>query len=147
MKMSHMSQWGLLVGLLLAACTRVEQRKAVPPAARPAVAVKGDVPAEAEVAKFIAKYQDPLNANKSTEFNATFGRPRLRPQIMEEFRERGKIPFAISVDFSRYEMAPGGRDIEGISSIMDGHADIAVLDADGKCVDRQRKDLALLCPS
>ena len=149
-----------LLALAFAACSRVsEQTDAVPPAA--AAKATGSVPSEAEIAAFLPFWQDPSDKHKSIRLDATFGVPPFRPQVMEEFRERGKVPFAVSVSLAWYEVEPQdgrsgpftqGTDVSvmqmtDVSVIMDGKADIAVLDADGNLVDRQRKDLSLLCPS
>ena len=138
-----------LLLLLGAACSRVGEKPAVVAGAdggEPAVAV---IPTDAEIADFVSAWQDPEDASKSIRFEVGFGGARLMPQIMEEFRERGKIPFVIAVDFYQMVEEPlvRVRREVGIYSIMDGQAEIAVLDADGKIVDRVRRDLALLCPS
>jgi len=162
---------------MCAACKRDRAVEvAVPP---PGAAASAAIPTDAEIANFIAAWQDPEDANKSIRFDVTFGTADLMPQVMDEFRGRGKIPFCISVNFYRQELEPmsnpwGRRGQEeetrataepirwdmdaqpqlvrvlqmvNIYSIMDGQAEIAVLDADGRIVDRVRKDLALLCPS
>ena len=179
-------KWWLPCLLLMAcaACKRdkvgvvVEQTAAPVPVA----VAKAGIPSEAEIAAFIEAWQDPEDANKSVRFDVTFGPARLIPPIMGEFRERGKIPFTVSVNFYRQEnepmLSPWGRRIShtetpcgrfetlgwsgasdaqpqlmrvlqmvNIYSIMEGEAEIAILDADGKVVDRTRKALGLLCPS
>ena len=167
-----------LLCLLLLACAACKQDRAVGVVTPlPAVTVNAGIPTDAEIASFIAAWQDPDDANKSIRFDVTFGPAGLMPQVMDEFRERGKIPFCISVNFYRMEKEPMGNpwgrrgqeadlratpinwdmdaqpqlvrvlQMVNIYSIMDGQAEIAVLDADGKIVDRVRKDLALLCPS
>ncbi|MCL1920755.1 MAG: hypothetical protein FWG50_06710 [Kiritimatiellaeota bacterium] len=163
-----------LLLLLCAACSRVQtkQTKAPPPQQA------ADIPSEAEIAAFIPLWQDPEDGNKSIRFDVTFGVARLRPQVMDGFRARGKIPFAVSVNFARHEDEPwddpwGRKPVEdarardlgwpgaaemrpqlvrvlrmvNVYSIMDGEAEIAVLDADGNVVDRTRQALGLLCPS
>jgi len=180
------SQWSLFFVIMLscAACRRDKAADVVAPTAPPPAAVNADLPTDAEIANFIAAWQDPDDANKSIRFDVTFGTASLMPQVMDEFRERGKIPFTVSVNFYRMEVEPmrnpwggRGRSLNGVDedvraeklgwfndmdaqpqlvrvlqmvniySIMDGQAEIAVLDEDGKIVDRVRKDLALLCPS
>jgi len=130
-----------LLVLMCAACSRVGEQKPTA-AAVDGGGAPGDIPTDAEIAGFISTWQDPEDANKSVVFAATFDIAHLRPHVMEEFRERGKIPFVISVDFVRHE-----GELANDYSIMDGQIEIAVLDADGKIVDRQTKPLDLLCPS
>jgi len=178
------SRW-FLIPLVLLACAACKRDRAVEVAVPPLdVTVDAGIPTDAEVANFIAGWQDPEDANKSIRFDVTFGAANLMPHDMGEFRGRGKIPFVISVNFYRQEVEPmrnpwnerghnlngvgddaraeklgwfGGADAQpqlvrilqmvNIYSIMDGQAEIAVLDADGKIVDRQTKPLDSLCPS
>ena len=144
------SQWILFLVVMLscAACRRDKAVEVVEPETPPAAAAaKADIPTDAEVAAFVAEWKDPSDADKSIRFDVTFGVPPFMPHIMNEFRERGKIPFTVSVNFYRLEADSDSWRRMNVYSIMDGQAEIAILDADGRVVDRTRKDLALLCPS
>ena len=129
----------LVIGCVCVACKRENAQTVAAPVGTPA-----GVPTEAEIANFIARYQDPADASKFVFFNATFESARLRPDQMEGYRTRGKIPFTISVSLSRAEQKETWIDHY---AIMEGQVKIAVLDADGKLADRQEEDLASLCPS
>lgn len=136
--------------LLLAVCAACRQETAVVvQTTAPAVAAGGrGVPSEAEIAAFVEKhYPDPSSRDQWIGFEVEFGVARLRPPIMGEFRERGKIPFVVSVNFYRQEQDRLNARFVNFFSLMDGQAEIAVLDAEGNLVDRTRQDLGLLCPS
>ena len=141
-------QWILfsIVMLSCAACRRDKAVEVVEPATPPPAAVaKADIPTDADRENFLLRYSE--SPGEETVFHVTFDTARLIPPVMNEFRERGKIPFAISVDFATRKPDPFDPRFVNHFSIMEGQAEIAVLDADGRVVDRTRKDLALLCPS
>ena len=133
----------LSVGLLVLMCAACSRDNEPAPVAPPAAAQKGDVPSEVEIAGFLPMWQDPENEGVSVEFDIAFEGVPLSPAAADEFRERGKVPFVIGVGFAKYNRHRPGRS----EIIMEGQAEIAVLDAEGNLVDRQRKDLELLCPS
>jgi len=135
-----------LLLLMCAACKREKTGAVVGQATVPVVAkVNADIPSEAERTNFLWRYSEA--SREETVFAVTFDTARLVPPLMDEFRTRRKIPFIISVDFAVRRPDPFDPRFVNHLSIMDGQADIAVLDADGRVVDRVRKDLALLCPS
>jgi len=135
----------LVAGLMCAACKRDRVQTTAVPTAAP-VDVSGDVPSEEEIAAFVSTWQDPSDANTSIHFDVEFNVVRLSPYALEAFRQRGKIPFAISVNFYRYDPVEALQ-LVNTYSIFEGDAEIAVLDADGRLVVRQRQGFASLCPS
>jgi len=139
------SYWKLFLSVLLVAglmCVACKQRRAQTTVAPVSADERAGIPTEAEIANFMPRYQDPSDDKKVIVYRVTFG--AARPRLMEDGRTHGKIFFAVGVDFYKQEMAGGW---PNTYAIMDGYADVVVLDADGALVDRQRKDLALLCPS
>ena len=135
------------MGLLCVACKRENAQTtttSVPVLVD--VSTPDGVPTEAQIAQFMSRYQDPTDDKKMIVLNVKFGAVRIfNPDLIADYRTRGKIPFGVSVDLHRVEA--GGFWGPNEYSIMDGLAEIVVLDADGKRVDRQQKDLASLCPS
>jgi hypothetical protein len=147
------AQWKLFAGVLLGAglmCVACKRESA--PTTTTAAPVPVDVgtpegvPTEAEIAQFMSRYQDPSDDKKMIMFNVKFGSVRFYdPNLLTDYRTRGKIPFGVAVDFHRAEV--GGPWGVNEYAIMEGHAEIVVLDADGKLIDRQQKEIASLCPS
>jgi len=144
-----MNGYVLCLCLLLLTCAACKQDAAKVDGAEPVVpgAVAGGtpVPTEAEIAEFLPHYSDAPGSQ--TLFEVEFGTAHLPPPMLDDFRTRGKIPFTVSVVFYRQEQDMLDSRFANNFAIMDGQAEIAVLDADGRVVDRARKDIALLCPS
>jgi len=142
--------WNFFIGALLAAgcvcvaCKQDARTATVTPTPADTSASDG-IPTDAQIAHFMSRYQDPSDNNKVIIFNAKFGAIRFyTPDLQNDYRARGKIPFGIAAELVRQEKT--GMWVNTYA-IMDGLVDIVVLDADGKLVDRQKKDFASLCPS
>ncbi len=106
--------------------------------------VETAVPSEKIVKSFITSLKLNPDGKETVELRVN-ARPAVLPKrVMEIYKQKGTIPFAISVELNKNIETEGGTETQ---SIFDGKATIVVADRDGKVVNHKTEDLSALCPS
>jgi len=102
------------------------------------------VPSEQIVKSFITSLKVKPDNKETVELRVN-ARPAVLPKrVMAIYKQKGTIPFAISVELNKNIETEGGTETQ---SIFDGQATIVVADKDGKVVNHKTEDLSALCPS
>jgi len=106
--------------------------------------VETAVPSEQIVKSFITSLKVKPDNKETVELRVN-ARPAVLPKrVMAIYKQKGTIPFAISVELNKNIETEGGTETQ---SIFDGQATIVVADKDGKVVNHKTEDLSALCPS
>jgi len=106
--------------------------------------VETAVPSEQIVKSFITSLKVKPDNKETVELRVN-ARPAVLPKrVMEIYKQKGTIPFAISVELNKNIETEVGTETQ---SIFDVKATIVVADKDGKVVNHKTEDLSALCPS
>lgn len=106
--------------------------------------VETAVPSEQVVKSFVTSVKLKPDGKETVELKVN-ARPAVLPKrVMEIYKQKGTIPFAVSVELNKNSETEGGTETQ---SIFDGQATIVVADKDGKVVNHKTEDLSALCPS
>jgi hypothetical protein len=102
------------------------------------------VPSAEVIKSFVTTAKDKPDGKTTFQFNANFKPAVLPAKSMELYRSKGKIPFAISVELLKTITTADGPEEQ---NVFEGAANIVVVDAEGKIVNKKQEDMSALCPS
>jgi hypothetical protein len=102
------------------------------------------VPSEKEIKSFVTSAKLTPESKETVELVVNAKLAVLPKRAMEAYRQKGKIPFSISVELNKNKETEEGTEKQ---SIFDCSANIVVADKDGKIVSQKTEDLSALCPS
>jgi hypothetical protein len=102
------------------------------------------VPSEKEIKSFVTSAKLTPESKETVELVVNAKPAVLPKRSMETYRQKGKIPFTISVELNKNKETEEGTEKQ---SIFDCSANIVVVDKDGKIVSQKTEDLSALCPS
>ena len=102
------------------------------------------VPSAEVIKSFVTTAKEKPDSKTSFQFNAFFKPAILPARSMEIYREKKKIPFAVSVELLKKTATEEGAEDQ---NVFEGAAKIVVVDDTGKIVTQKQEDLSALCPS
>jgi len=106
--------------------------------------VETAVPSEQVVKSFITSFKLKPDGKETVELKVNARQAVLPKRVMEIYKQKGTIPFSVSVELNKNIETESGVETQ---SIFDGQAMIVVADKDGKVVNHKTEDLSALCPS
>jgi hypothetical protein len=106
--------------------------------------VETAVPSEQVIKSFVTSFNLKPDGKETVELKVNARQAVLPKRVMEIYKQKGTIPFAISVQLNKNIETEVGTETQ---SIFDGKATIVVADKDGKVVSHKTEDLSALCPS
>lgn len=102
------------------------------------------VPSAEVIKSFVTTAKDKPDGKTTFQFNVNFKPAVLPAKSLELYRSKGKIPFSVSVELLKtITMADGPEE----QNVFEGAANIVVVDAEGKIVNKKQEDMSALCPS
>lgn len=102
------------------------------------------VPSEATVKAFVTSVREKADSKETLDLHVSFKPAILPPRAMEIYKQKGKIPFSVSVELQKKIETEEGIEKQ---SIFEGQASIVVVDETGAVVNKKKEDLSALCPS
>jgi hypothetical protein len=106
--------------------------------------VETAVPSAEVVKSFVTSFKFKPDGKETVELKVNGRQAVLPKRVMEIYKQKGTIPFSVSVELNKNIETEAGTEIQ---SIFDGQATIVVADKDGKVVNHKTEDLSALCPS
>jgi hypothetical protein len=106
--------------------------------------VEATVPSEQVIKSFVTSCKLKPDGKETVELKVNARQAVLPKRVMEIYKQKGTIPFSVSVELNKNIETAAGVETQ---SIFDGQATIVVADKDGKVVNHKTEDLSALCPS
>ena len=102
------------------------------------------VPSEQVIKSFVTQAKLTPESKETVELQVKAKPAVLPKKMMEIYRQKGKIPFAISVELNKNKETEEGIEKQ---SIFEVKANIVVANKNGTVVSKKTEDLSALCPS